>query len=253
MHVCPLERDIVVATGEQYSSNATIFLAEHGGLLVDALGSTADAEALHRYLEQQHIPVRLIVLTHGFSDHLAGLSCFPKAPILAHERTPETHAMEQLLTEEEARFYRAPTFRIRDFITIDWGAHRLEVSHRPGHTPSALMIDVPDADLLLSGDTTVGNVAYLKYAEIGALENSLHWAKSLNRKRVVQGHSGVGDPRCFEHALQYIAELRRWAQSTSTAIPTLARCLPKGIEGTDFETIFHERNVHSIKQGSLKL
>ena len=253
MQIEQLERDILVVTGTEYFSNATVFLSDQGALLVDALASRNDAEELRRQLEQKEIAVRLFVLTHSFSDHLAALSCFPKVPIIAHARSQETHLMEQHVTDEEAAFYRAPNVLIQERLDIDWGRHHLELSHHPGHTPSALMIDVPDADLLLSGDVAVGNMAYVKYADVPALERSLDWARTRARTRVVQGHRGVSNSSCFARAQEYVSALRRWSRSDRRSDPSLETCLSPEVVGNEFEDFFHRRNVELIRHGSLEL
>src|SRR5574338_50989 len=76
--------------GEAYDSGATVFARDGEALLVDALGSRADAEALRRFVEGDlRSRVRFILATHYFSDHMAALSSFPGAEIVAHRRSEE--------------------------------------------------------------------------------------------------------------------------------------------------------------------
>lgn len=253
MQIEYLSPDIMVATGNDSDSNATLFLSGRNALMVDALGSREDADEIERRLAQEQIAVQLIVLTHCFSDHLAALHRFPGAPLIAHERAEATRALEQHLTEEQVSFYRPPTLLLKDAITIQWGRHRLEISHHPGHTPCALLVDVPTDDLLLSGDLSVGNIAYLKYAQVQELERSLEWALARGRKRVVQGHGPVGGSECFAHALHYVSALRKWSRNGRNEALPLDTCLPKEVTGNDFEEIFHQCNVALARDGLLHL
>src|SRR5215831_10521615 len=123
MRIEQLAEDVEVFVGDTYHSNAIIFRAKEGALLVDALASRADARALVAHAG----PVRMIVLTHGFSDHLAALGELPGEPAV----------------------------RIAHPTEIRWGRHSLVLVPLPAHTESDLVVDVPGLDTLLVGDVAV--------------------------------------------------------------------------------------------------
>jgi glyoxylase-like metal-dependent hydrolase (beta-lactamase superfamily II) len=247
-----LAPEVLVVTGDTYASNSTLFLNGPDVLMVDALGSRADAEALRRFVQDElRARVRLAVCTHGFSDHLAGLQVFPEALVLAHERLEDTFRAERYQSEEEAGFFRAPELRVSGPLHLQWGRHVLEVFPNTGHTTSTLNIDVPSLDLLFSADTAVGNMAYFAYGAPWDIDAALGRSEARGRSRVIQGHGGVVSPRTLGSARHYLRALEaavreaRGAPERVRAIP-LGACLPAEVRGSDFEAVFHQRNLEEV-------
>ncbi|WP_163993698.1 MBL fold metallo-hydrolase [Pyxidicoccus caerfyrddinensis] len=247
-----LAPDVLVVIGETYASNATLFLDGRDVLMVDALGSRADALALRRFIhEELNARVRLAVCTHGFSDHLAALQEFPEALVLAHERFEETFQAERFRTEEESRFFRPPEMRAAGPLHLRWGRHALEVFPNAGHTASTLNIDVPGLDLLFSADTAVGHMAYIAYGAPEAIDAALGRSEARGRSRVIQGHGGVVSPRTLGSARHYLRALEeavrgaRGVPERVRAIP-LSACLPAEVRGSEFEGFFHSRNLDEV-------
>ncbi|MFP2929422.1 MBL fold metallo-hydrolase [Pyxidicoccus sp. 3LG] len=247
-----LAPDVLVVIGEAYASNTTLFLHGRDVLMVDALASRADAEALRRFVQDElHARVRLAVCTHGFSDHLAALQVFPEALVLAHERFEDTFRAERFRTDEEAGFFRAPELRAGGPLHLQWGRHALEVFPNVGHTASTLNIDVPSLDLLFSADTAVGHMAYIAYGEPGDIDAALGRSEARGRSRVIQGHGGVVSPRTLGSARHYLRALESAVREARAepervrAIP-LDACLPADVRGSDFEAFFHSRNLEEV-------
>ncbi|WP_164010941.1 MBL fold metallo-hydrolase [Pyxidicoccus trucidator] len=247
-----LAADVLVVTGETYASNTTLFLDGRDVLMVDALGSRADAQALRRFVhEELNARVRLAVCTHGFSDHLAALQEFPEALVLAHERFEDTFRAERFRSDEESGFFRAPELRAAGPLHLQWGRYALEVFSNTGHTASTLNIDVPSLDLLFSADTAVGHMAYVAYGAPEAIDAALGRSEARGRARVIQGHGGVVSPRTLSSARYYLRALEaavREARGTPErvrAIP-LAACLPADVRGSEFEAFFHSRNLDEV-------
>lgn len=227
MRIENLATDVQVFVGDTYASNATIFRSPEGTLIIDALASVADARALAARAE----PVRLVILTHGFSDHLAALGTFAGVPVLAHRALGATFAREQFRSEEEATFFREPTVRIAHPTSVSWGRHVLELTPLPGHTESDLVLDVPSIDTLFTGDIAVGNIAYLKYSDVPAHRAALEWCIARGRSRIVQGHGGIQSGKTLRDALAYLDGFVRGDPPEPT---------------TPFERIFHQRNLDLI-------
>jgi len=224
-----LANDVEVFVGDTYSSNATVFRSPEGTLIIDALASTADARAL----AARAAPVRLVILTHGFSDHLAALRTLAGVPVLAHRALGATFAREQFRSDEEATFFREPTVRIAHPTSVSWGRHLLELTPLPGHTESDLVIDVPSIDTLFTGDIAVGNIAYFKYSDVPAHRAALEWCIAHARGRVVQGHGGVKPAQTLRDALAYLDGFVR-GDPPEPAAP--------------FERIFHQRNLDLLRR-----
>jgi glyoxylase-like metal-dependent hydrolase (beta-lactamase superfamily II) len=130
----------------------------------------------------------------------------------------------------------------------------LNVFHNSGHTTSTLGVDIPDADLLIVGDTLVGNIVYLAYSTPERFVPALDLLQSRARKRLLSSHGNVRDNAAISNAQHYLKSFR---QLTSEALAATDReqsilelpieaCLPPGVDPTSFERMFHERNLHQF-------
>jgi glyoxylase-like metal-dependent hydrolase (beta-lactamase superfamily II) len=253
MRIEPLADDVEILVGATYQSNATLFHAAGGTLVVDALASRADALVLADHLRARHQQPRIFVSTHGFSDHLAALSLFPGVPLVAHADAERSFARETFRTSEEASFWVEPTLRIRHPVELQWGRYRLLLEPLGGHTESTLGIDVPALDTVFVGDTVVGNIVYLRYADRPRLRAALAWARERGRSRVVQGHGGIHPAACLDSALHYLDALEAAARTTvRSGSLRLEACVPAGVAPSEFETVFHERNLDLLRIGALR-
>ncbi|MCI0489143.1 MAG: MBL fold metallo-hydrolase [Blastocatellia bacterium] len=255
MRLETIDPDIHVLVGETYNSNSTVFVNGEDALLIDGMASREDAEELREFVETQlKKQVRFIVCTHYFSDHLAALKLFPAARIIAHKNYMHTFASERFRSEEEEAHFVEPNVLISDGVTIRWGRHTLDIFHNPGHTMSTLGIDVPEADLLLAGDTIVGNMVYMSYSAPEMFLPALKRLQRRGRSRFLTSHLGVRTSDAIDNALCYLERLRQRVEAARRSSENgdsilsieLGDCLPDGVEGTSFENIFHKRNLESI-------
>jgi cyclase len=252
MQIAELAPDVILASGEAYGSNATVFLDGTQALLVDGLGSRADAQALLGELERRGAAVTLILSTHYFSDHMAALGLLPQARVIAHRTHAETFAGEQFRSDEEAGFWRPADIAVDGGLQLRFGRHRLDVLHAPGHTSSSLAVDVPAEDLLLASDTAVGRIVYVKYGDVGELRSSLRRLIGLRRSRVALGHGGLAPAGTLQSALRYLEALDALVASGRTpSTITLEECLPAGAVGTDWERGYHARNLDVVVERGL--
>ena len=250
-----IESDIHLFIGETYDSNSTAFVKGDEVLLVDGMASRRDAQELRERIEVGlRKRVRFIIATHYFSDHLAALRLFPDAEIIAHRNYLHTFTTERHRTREEEANFVEPTMLVNDSLLMRWGRYTLDVFHNPGHTMSTLSIEVPEADLLMTGDTVVGNIVYISYTAPEMLRQALQRLRRRGRGRLVSGHTGVREGRAVEHALTYLDRLEANARAAWQAgeagdsvlqIP-LGECLSPGLKSSPFEELFHGRNLESI-------
>jgi cyclase len=232
MKIETIAPDIHLAIGNTYNANSTVFLAGREALLVDGMGSTADAEELQRYVEDDlGARVRFIVSTHYFSDHMAAFRLFPDATLIAGEHAAETFASEQHRTAEEATFFVEPDVTFSDRLTMRWGAHTLELFANPGHTKSTIGIDVADADLLFTADNAVGNIGYVVYSSPEEVGLAIDRLRQRGRSRIIASHDGVRDAAALDRVHDYLRALQ-----AGTA----------GEPAEEFEKVFHRRNVEHL-------
>lgn len=255
MLVNQIEDDLYLLIGETYHSNSTVFVSGDQVLLVDALGSGADAEKLRDFVETElQKEVRFIVCTHFFADHMAALNLFPQANVIAHKDYLGTFNSELYRSKEEETHFREPDIVISDQLQIRWGKYALDIFHNPGHTPSTLGIDVQGAGLLLVGDTLVGNIVYLAYSTPDLFGGALERLQMKARPRVISSHGDVRSPAAISNAQFYLESLRvrtDEARASAAGVQSLLQaqletCLPAGVQATPFERIFHDRNLHTI-------
>jgi cyclase len=255
MRVNQIETDVYVLIGEVYQSNSTAFVSHDEVLLVDAMGSRGDAEKLREFIEiELKKEVRFIISTHFFSDHLAALNFFPRARVIAHKDYLDTFNSELYRSEEEEKHFREPDILISDQMLIRWGKYELDIFHNPGHTPSTLGIDVKGANLLMVGDTLVGNIVYLNYSTPNRFVQALAQLQNRAPGRVISSHGSVRSTAAIGNAQFYLESLadrtreaRVSAEGETSLLQTqLETCLPAGVEATAFEKIFHARNLNTI-------
>ena len=255
MLVNKLEDDLYLLIGETYQSNSTAFISKDEVLLVDGMGSGADAETLRRWIETDpRKEVRFIICTHFFSDHLAALNLFPRATVIAHRNYLDTFESERYCSEEEKAHFREPEILISDELQFKWGKYCLDIFHNPGHTASTLGIDVRPADLLMVGDNLVGNIVYLAYSTPVRLDSALERLSSKPRTRVLSSHGNVRSSAAIGNAqfyLRSLSERTRAARASAEGEQSLLQapleaCLPSGVAATPYEKIYHERNLRTI-------
>lgn len=248
-----LAEDVVLFRGEALDSNATAVRDGGRVLLIDGLGSRADAADLKRVVEHEWgARVEWMVATHYFSDHMAAYGLFPGVPLLAHAHALHTFWSERFRTPEEASFYVEPTMRLEGSLAVRWGRNRLTIHPNVGHTMGTLNVDFEDADLLHVADTVVGNLAYFLYAPPALLDEALARAERRGRSRILCSHGGVREAGALGRARTYLRNLearvrqvRREDDGEIDGIP-LDACLAEGVPGTPFEACFHARNLETI-------
>ncbi|MEW6211001.1 MAG: MBL fold metallo-hydrolase [Acidobacteriota bacterium] len=260
MQVQQLESDIYVLIGEDLESNSVAFINGDEALLVNGMASRPDAESLRGFIEDElRKRARLIVCTHFQSDHLAAFRLFPHAQLIAHHNYRHTFDTELYRSEEERQNFVEPDILISNEMTVKWGRCVLDIFHSPGHTMSSLSIDVAAADLIITGDNVVGNMVYLVYSTPLMFHSELERLRRRGRTHLISGHLGARSSKAIDNALHYLnalqkkVEAARQENKSDEAILSieLESCLAPGVEGSDFETIFHKRNLGSIVERKL--
>ena len=153
--------------------NVTLVVGDAGALVVDTLSTAGQAAELADAARAVTPLPWTIVNTHHHFDHCFGnaaLAAGTDRPVYAHEETsrllrerPDQVRREacdyMLPTEPEiaAELARttifAPTRTVQQEATVDLGGRRVELRHYGrGHTAGDLVVHVPDADVLVTGD-----------------------------------------------------------------------------------------------------
>ena len=152
--------------GGRYPYAHSLYVADGGGILVDA-GS--DPEEIERLRTSSGIAA--VVMTHYHEDHFTFLSRLPDTPVWSSAAdAPALESLETLLAwygvlgNEWEAFYRnlfgekfpfAPrkvARRITDGEELRFGDTRAVAVVAPGHTPGHLCLHFPDDGILFLGD-----------------------------------------------------------------------------------------------------
>jgi glyoxylase-like metal-dependent hydrolase (beta-lactamase superfamily II) len=215
---------------------STLIFGEDDAVLVDALTTVAEAEALADWVALHHRNLRIIYITHGHADHFYGLSVllgrFPNARAIA---TPES-------VDEMRKFLAPPLDQIMgrcwpgqlatklvtaepyedDTFTLE--GHELRILEQ-GHTdcPHSTSLHVPSIDLVVAGDV-VYNQCHM-YVGDTTPESRKNWVAALDRlaalkpAMVVAGHKkpGVPDsPSAIQDTKRYLLDFDRLRQTTTS-------------------------------------
>lgn len=249
MQIETIAPDLELVIGETFHSNSLIATRGDEVTLIDALGSRADAELLREHLARTGRRVRFMISTHYFSDHMAGLALFPEAAVIAQRNYRATFDSERHRTPEEEAHYVEPSIVFDESLTLRWGRNTLRLFANPGHTESTIGVDIAEADLVHGSDSVVGNIVYFAYSSLDAMVAPLERLRATGRSRLLTSHGGPLSIDAVDHARFYVDALREHALTSDAerlrALPIEA-CLPAHVVASDFERIFHRRNVELL-------
>ncbi len=201
---------VLVLREPLFAVNVTLVLGDGEALLVDTLSSAGQATELATAVRAVTGDPLTLVNTHHHFDHCFGnatLAADPPRPVWAHELAAaamrddpdrlrrEAYAelraeQPELAAELADTVLLPPTDTVHVEATLDVGGRAVVLRHPGrGHTDADLVVQVPDADVLVAGDL-------VEQAGPPAFEDSypLQWPDAL-------------------------AELLRWTTPTTVVIP----------------------------------
>ena len=144
---------------------STLIFGEHDAVLVDAMGTVAEAEALANWVALHNRNLQTIYITHSHFDHFYGLSVlldrFPGARAIATPKTVE--AMQSSFLPPLSQFARQlfpgqiPTKLVspqpyeQDTFTLE--GHKLRIIEQGcTDSPDSTSLHVPSIGLIVAGD-----------------------------------------------------------------------------------------------------
>src|SRR5579871_6359618 len=217
-------------------ATSTLIFGDYDAVLVDAMTTVAEAEALADWVALHNRNLETIYITHAHFDHFYGLGIlldrFPGARAIATPRTVK--AMQSSFTPAVERLARqlfpgqvptklvAPEPYEHDTFTLE--GHELGIIEQ-GRTdsPDSTSLYVPSIGLIVAGDV-VYNQCHMYVGETTP-ESRENWIAALDRlaalspATVVAGHKkpGVPDsPAAIQDTQRYLRDFDR-LQHTATS------------------------------------
>jgi glyoxylase-like metal-dependent hydrolase (beta-lactamase superfamily II) len=212
---------------------STLIFGEHDAVLVDAMMTVAEAEALANWVALHNRNLETIYITHGHFDHFYGLGIllehFPGARAIATPRT--LNAVQMSFTPPVLRLARrlfpgqvptklvAPEPYERDTFTVE--GHELRIIEQ-GRTdsPDTTSLHVPSIGLIVAGDVVYNQCRM--YVGDTTPESRKNWIAALDRLAalnpaiVVAGHKKPGapdSPSAIEDTKRYLQDFGRLQQT----------------------------------------
>ena len=193
-----------------YQTNCFLLGDEEAGVcaLVDP---GENAHGLIRMVEESGLALKMILLTHGHSDHVGAVPAlrqrYPDVPVYVH---PEDHQ-----GDGQAAMYRLPPvsnvicYGDGDRLTL--GGLTVEVLHTPGHTPGSVCLKV--GEVLLTGDTLFRGSMGRTDFDGGSYEVIMASLKKLGELpgdyQVCPGHEGFTTLEAERRTNPYLREALR--------------------------------------------
>src|SRR5580700_3903021 len=215
---------------------STLIFGENDAVLVDAMMTVAEAEALADWVALHNRNLETIYITHAHFDHFYGLGIlldrFPGARAIATPKTVD--AMQISFTPTVERLARrcfpgqvptklvAPEPYEHDTFTLE--GHELRIIEQ-GHTDSAdtTSLYVPSIGLIVAGDVVYNQCRM--YVGDTTPESRKNWIAALDRlatlnpAMVVAGHKKPGapdSPSAIQDTKRYLLDFDR-LQKTATS------------------------------------
>jgi glyoxylase-like metal-dependent hydrolase (beta-lactamase superfamily II) len=215
---------------------STLIFGEYDAVLVDAMCTVAEAEALANWVALHNRNLETIYITHAHFDHFFGLGIlldrFPGARAIA---TPKTwNAMQPSFTPTVERIARrmfpgqVPTKLVQpapyehDTFTLEGHEVRI-IDQGRTDSPDSTSIYVPSIGLIVAGDVVYNQCRM--YVGDTTPESRKNWITALDRLAalnpsiVVAGHKRPGapdSPSAIQDTKRYLQDFDR-LQKTATS------------------------------------
>ena len=124
------------------------------------MSNQRECEALKRFLADNNLTLKMVLLTHEHVDHIMGTGYLVEeygCPVYGHAGDVEMGQKSDVqLRAFNLRCEMKPfkvTNLVEDGDVIELGGERIQVIHTPGHSPGGVVYYLPESNCALVGDT----------------------------------------------------------------------------------------------------
>ncbi len=230
-----------------YNVRAILVCDDRQAVVWDTLSHPQDMDCFLPLIGDRELT---IIYSHGDWDHIWGTAALPhhRARVIGHNHCldrfdtdiPATLSKKQSEEPEKWNVVKliAPTLTFQEKHVVDLTISSLSLHYLPGHTPDSIVAFLPDAGLLLMGDTVETPFPVLpeKAPLTRWLQELQAWGKDPRVITVVPSHGHIGGREILHHNINYLQNLLAGREYV----------LPANM--TDFYTETHRENLRVCKR-----
>ena len=199
--------------GNMFSNTYLLWDEKSREALICDLGN--EAEPILRFVGEEKLRVKYLVLTHPHYDHVLYMEeycvAFPDAKLaIGAADAPLLSDIEGNVSYlfGDSRVFSGVDFKLSDGEKLLLGESKLSVILTPGHTPGGICLYSEADKLMITGDTLFGGGGVgrtdFKYGSILALRASLRRILSMNGDiTILPGHGGESKIAYEQRSLFY--------------------------------------------------
>ena len=198
--------------------NGAIVAGKHGVLALEAFGSPEGAHWVAEWAEKlTRRPPDEVVLTHFHYDHTRGVAGYASAD---GKRSSRVHATDETvrLVQDDDVARKVPPDAVKAELLgkrrsidatkpsrIDLGGRVLRIAPLAGHTPSDVLLELEDPNIVLGGDL-LWNRYFPNYmsAVPSKLTPSVHQLLREQETQYIPGHGPMAERQDVEHYIALI-------------------------------------------------
>jgi glyoxylase-like metal-dependent hydrolase (beta-lactamase superfamily II) len=230
---------------------STLIYGDYDAVLIDALTTVSEANALAEWIRLHHRNLTTIYITHGHPDHFYGLSVlldrFPDATAIATPKSVElieqtrplvSPLMQQMFPGQLPTKITMPQPYSDDTFSLE--GHELRIIEQ-GRTDAlhSTSLHIPSIDLVVGGDVLY-NQCHMYVGDTTA-ESREKWIAALDRlaamhpKIAVAGHKKTGapdTPDAIEDSKNYLRDfglLKESANSDEEVFDQMTKLYPEWV------------------------